>query len=96
MRFTDIDQQQWRRWRKVLHSALNSTATDQYKPIQSMESRQLLHELLTDPSQYRTHLERYAASVVVSVTYGRRVTNLANDEVVDFNRDSMHYLTSVK
>lgn len=55
-----------------------------------------MHDLLIDPSACRTHLERYAASVVVSVTYGRRVTDLVNDEVVSFNRDSMHYLTSVK
>lgn len=79
-----------------MHGALNSTASDQYKPIQSSESQQLMHELLTDPTRYRSHIERYAASVVVSVTYGRRVTDLSNDEVVDFNRDSMHYLTSIK
>jgi hypothetical protein len=86
----------WRKWRKGLHSLLNNKATDAYKPIQDMESKQLMHEMLIDPAGYRTHLERYATSVVVSITYGRRVTDIYNDAVVNFNRQSMHYLTSVK
>lgn len=92
MGYTDA----WRKWRKALHSSLNSKATEVYKPIQEMESKQLLHELLVDPEGYRTHFERYATSVVVSLTYGRRVLDIHNDEVVVFNRQSMHYLTSVK
>lgn len=86
----------WRKWRKALHSLLNSNATNVYKPIQDMESKQFMHELLVDPVNYRTHSERYATSVVVSITYGRRVTDIHNDAVVNFNRESMHYLTSVK
>jgi cytochrome P450 len=85
----------WRRWRKILHGAFNSKASEQYKPIQSLESKQFLNDLLKDPERYRTHLERYAASVVVSVTYGRRVHDVHKDEVVGYNRDAQEYLTSV-
>ena len=87
---------EWRKWRKALHGALNNRATDQYKPIQNMESKHLMMDLLERPEGHRAHLERYAASVVVSVAYGRRVTDISKDEVVDYNRDAMNYLTSVK
>lgn len=86
----------WRRWRKILHAAFNNKASDQYRPIQSLESKQFLHEMLATPQAYRAHLERYAASVIVSVTYGRRVHDIYTDEVVAYNRVAQEYLTSVK
>lgn len=86
----------WRRWRKVLHGSFMQKAADSYKPIQNLESKQLQHDLLTTPDNFRDHLERYAASVIVTVNYGRRVTNIWTDRVVCENRRSMDVLTSVK
>ncbi|KAJ7830878.1 cytochrome P450 [Mycena olivaceomarginata] len=43
----------------------------------------------------REHLERYATSVAVVVTYGRRVHDIYNDEVVRLNRESTDFLTSI-
>lgn len=71
-------------------------AADSYRPIQNLESKQLMKELSDDPTQFRDQLERYAASVVVTVTYGRRVHDIHADEVVVENRRSMDVLTSVK
>ncbi|GAA5975296.1 hypothetical protein JCM11641_005927 [Rhodosporidiobolus odoratus] len=85
----------WRRWRKVLHGSFMQKAADSYKPTQNLESKQLMHDLLTTPGQFRDHLERYAASVIVTVNYGRRVHNVHTDEVVCANRRSMDVLTSV-
>ncbi|GJN91185.1 hypothetical protein Rhopal_004203-T1 [Rhodotorula paludigena] len=85
----------WRRWRKVLHGSFMQKAADSYKPIQNLESKQLQHDLLTTPDNFRDHLERYAASVIVTVNYGRRVTNIWTDRVVCENRRSMDVLTSV-
>ncbi|KAJ7845283.1 cytochrome P450 [Mycena olivaceomarginata] len=45
--------------------------------------------------RYREHLERYATSVAVVVTYGRRVHDIYNDEVVRLNRESTDFLTSI-
>lgn len=56
----------------------------------------LMHELLQTPEDFRTHLERYAASVIVSVTYGRRVEDVKTDVVVRRNAEAMERLTSVK
>lgn len=55
-----------------------------------------MHELLQTPEEFRTHLERYAASVIVSVTYGRRVEDVKTDVVVRRNAEAMERLTSVK
>ena len=91
MRYGD----RWRAWRKILHNFLNTRSVDAYRPIQNFESKQLLYDILESPSGFRHHIERYAASVVVCITYGRRVHDVLADEVVCFNRDSMAYLTSV-
>ncbi|KAL2020641.1 hypothetical protein VTK56DRAFT_8131 [Thermocarpiscus australiensis] len=85
----------WRRWRKLLHSGFMQRRSESYRPIQSLESKVLMHELLTNPADFRTHLERYAASVIVTVTYGRRVEDVRTDAVVRMNAESMERLTSV-
>lgn len=86
----------WRRWRKLLHGGFMQRQSETYRPIQSLESKVLMHDLLKDPAGFRSHLERYAASVIVTITYGRRVENLKTDIVVQRNAESMDRLTSVK
>ncbi|KAJ7141223.1 cytochrome P450 [Mycena epipterygia] len=85
----------WRRWRRVLHGSFMQRSSDTYKPIQSLESKQLMAELTKAPTKYREFIERYATSVVVVVTYGRRVHNIYNDEVVCLNRETQDFLTSI-
>ncbi|KAJ6561881.1 cytochrome P450 [Mycena capillaripes] len=85
----------WRRWRRVLHGSFMQKASDTYKPIQNLESKQLLFELATAPTKFREHLERYTTSVAVVVTYGRRVHDIYNDEVVCLNRETNDFLTSI-
>jgi len=55
-----------------------------------------MHDLLNDPQNFREHLERYAASVIITVTYGRRVEDVKTDKVVRMNAESMTRLTLVK
>ncbi|KAK0385962.1 hypothetical protein NLU13_7136 [Sarocladium strictum] len=85
----------WRRWRKLLHSGFMQRASESYRPIQSLESKVLMWDLLSTPAQFRTHLERYAASVIVTITYGRRVDDVRTDVVVQRNAEAMGRLTSV-
>lgn len=84
----------WRRWRKVLHSGLHSRKADTYQEIQSLESKVAMYQLLTDPEHWERHLQRYAASVVVSMSYGRRVNSI-DEWIVKENNEAMDYLTSV-
>ncbi|KAF8176725.1 cytochrome P450 [Mycena galopus ATCC 62051] len=85
----------WRRWRRVLHGSFMQKASDTYKPIQNLESKQLMFELVKSPAKYREHLERYATSVAVVLTYGRRVHDIYKDEVVCLNRETNDFLTSI-
>ncbi|KAK7934811.1 cytochrome P450 [Apiospora marii] len=86
----------WRRWRRLLHSGFMQRRSVSYRPLQALESAVLVGDLLRRPDGFRGHLERYAASVTVLVTYGRRVTDVAGDEVVRRNIEAMGRLTSVK
>ncbi|KAK7954217.1 cytochrome P450 [Apiospora saccharicola] len=86
----------WRRWRKLLHSGFMQRKSASYRPIQRLESAVLVGDLLREPEGFRVHLERYAASVILLVTYGRRVTDVAGDEVVRRNIEAMGRLTTVK
>ena len=86
----------WRRWRKLLHSGFMQKQSQTYRPVQSLESTVLMHELLNSPAAYRKHLERYAASVIVTVAYGRRVENVETDIIVRRNAESMERLVQSK
>ncbi|KAK3354060.1 cytochrome P450 [Lasiosphaeria hispida] len=85
----------WRRWRKLLHSGFMMRQSETYRPVQSAESRVLMGELLREPEGFRRHVERYAAAVIVTVTYGRRVRDVRTDEVVRRNNESVGRLISV-
>ncbi|EGO01020.1 hypothetical protein SERLA73DRAFT_71993 [Serpula lacrymans var. lacrymans S7.3] len=84
----------WRKWRKVLHSGFHARRSDTYKDIQSLESKLSMYQILNDPKHWEQHLQRYAASVVVSVSYGRRVESI-DEWIVQENIEAMDYLTSV-
>ncbi|KAF8187535.1 hypothetical protein K438DRAFT_1764702 [Mycena galopus ATCC 62051] len=55
--------------------------SDTYKPIQNLESKQLMFKLARSPAKYCKYLDRYTNSVAVVVTYGCRVHDIYKDEV---------------
>ncbi|KDR77141.1 hypothetical protein GALMADRAFT_431691 [Galerina marginata CBS 339.88] len=83
----------WRKWRKVLHSGFHSRQAETYNDIQSIESKVVMKQILDDPGNYERHLQRFAASVAVSVTYGRRI-NSVDEWIVKENMDAVDYLVS--
>lgn len=80
--------QSWRKWRRSQHSSLHARASLSYKPIQSLESKLSMHQILETPSNFERHLQRYAASVATSVAYGRRVESV-DEWIVKENMESM-------
>jgi len=78
----------WRKWRRSQHSSLHTRAALSYKPIQSLESKLAMYQILETPAYYEQHLQRYAASVATSVAYGRRVTSV-DEWIVKENMESM-------
>ena len=44
-----------------------------YQPVQSLESKKLLHDLLNTPERYERHFERYATGLIFRLAYGKVV-----------------------
>ncbi|KAL5514879.1 hypothetical protein ACEPAG_2195 [Sanghuangporus baumii] len=86
--------EEWRKWRKILHTGFHFRQAQKYRIIQSLESKATMQQIVENPEEYEKHIQRYAASVVVSVTYGRRVESV-DEWIVAENAKSMAYLTSV-
>ncbi|KAA1474399.1 cytochrome P450 [Dentipellis sp. KUC8613] len=78
----------WRKFRRVYHTGFHSRKANTYRDIQSLESKLLMHQLLHEPNDYERHVQRYAASVVVSVSYGKRIDSV-DEFIVKENMDSM-------
>ncbi|CAA7271157.1 unnamed protein product [Cyclocybe aegerita] len=75
----------WRNWRALMHAGMSVEASQNYKILQSLESKILLRDLLSasDSVEYSAHLRRFAISVVFCVAYGRRVLSLDDPLVVE-------------
>ncbi|KAB2575201.1 Cytochrome P450 monooxygenase yanC [Lasiodiplodia theobromae] len=70
----------WRKVRNLLHAALNLETSVMYKPVQDFETKSVLWELLhvKDDHEFYNINRRYSASVIMLVTYGRRITSWAD------------------
>jgi cytochrome P450 len=64
--------------RKISHALLNISKSVSYQPVQDLESKQLLYDLLRTPERFYDHNRRYSASVIISITYGHRIATWDN------------------
>lgn len=72
-----------RRMRRVLHAGLQPKVAETYEPIQTRSAKNLILDMLNDPKNHQGHAMRYAASVVMSFTYGKTTpTSYTDPEVV--------------
>ncbi|KAL3450431.1 cytochrome P450 [Aspergillus insuetus] len=74
MNYTD----QFRAHQRLQAAVLNTTPAASYLPLQTLESHQLLHDLLTQASgpagaDVHPHIERAIASIIHALLYGFRV-----------------------
>ncbi|KAI3614833.1 cytochrome p450 [Moniliophthora roreri] len=87
--------------RKLFHVAMNANTTKKYRDIQELESRVLLHDLITplepeDDAKGNRHwysfidrlLHKQNTSVVLTVTYGKRVPNSDKSGIVQAIHDT--------
>jgi len=72
----------WKRFRRVLHSQLDNKAATSYQPIQERASRELILDILERPKDFTEALTRYAASVIIKITYGKLTPIHHGDEEV--------------
>jgi len=55
-----------------MHQILNNTQHSIFEPCQDVESRALLYQYLRNPEAFAQATERFANSVIMNVTFGRR------------------------
>ncbi|KAJ7612206.1 cytochrome P450 [Roridomyces roridus] len=85
---------EWRTLRKTAHAILTPQAATRHLAIQRAEATQLLHDILTSPQDFYTHVRRYTISVIMSVLYGQRVPHYGTPETIAFF-EMMHLWTEV-
>ncbi|GIJ81524.1 hypothetical protein Asppvi_000023 [Aspergillus pseudoviridinutans] len=84
--------ERWRRGRKLMHRLTMTSAANSYQPIQSLESKRMLYDLLRDPSRYGLWFERYAGGVIFRLGYGKTI-NTGEEEHV---RKAFHVVHTVE
>lgn len=68
--------QRWRTYRKVMHETLQDKAAKLYEPIQQREAAIAMLHLGRTPEKFQSVFKRYAASVIMQVTYDYKITTL--------------------
>ncbi|KAJ7627632.1 cytochrome P450 [Mycena polygramma] len=71
-----------RKLRKALHAQLRPIVAAEYEPIQQINAQHHMLNLLKDPANHMTHAQGYAASVILSLTYGKPSRTLSDDPIV--------------
>ncbi|UZJ51803.1 hypothetical protein CBS101457_001123 [Exobasidium rhododendri] len=71
----------WRINRKILHEALQDKSAANYEPIQLKESRATIVACEREKNSFQDQFGRYAASVIMTVSYDYPVTSL-NDPLL--------------
>ncbi len=61
------------------------------KPLQEMESRKYLRDILVDPIHFLDHVKRYSASVILAVTYGQRIETLDDPILAEIYRETTFF-----
>lgn len=68
----------WRSYRKVMHETLQAK---DYEGIQKRESVITVQQIGSQPSRFQDHFHRYAASLIMTITYDQAVTSLEDKRV---------------
>ncbi|KAJ7145385.1 cytochrome P450 [Mycena crocata] len=59
-----------RKLRKAIHAQMRPLVAAEYQPVQQMNAQHHILELLKDPAEHMSYAQGYAASVILSLTYG--------------------------
>ncbi|KAF5548886.1 cytochrome p450 [Fusarium mexicanum] len=71
---------EWCKQRKAMHQILNNTKSTVFQPFQDLESRALLYHYIKKPDRWWEANARFANSIIMSVTYGKR-SDLGNPDL---------------
>ena len=63
---------------RAAHTHLQAKAAESYAPIQMQAASNVIIDILNDPKHHQAHANRYAASVILRVTYGKSTPTETN------------------
>jgi hypothetical protein len=74
--------------RKLTHLGVGTQQVRNYQSLQSDENKVVLRDLLNEDGvkNWEAHLERYAASVVSIIGFGRRIASIDDPIIVEVIR----------
>ncbi|KAG1740507.1 cytochrome P450 [Suillus paluster] len=82
----------FRRMRKAIHTNLQPKATEAYQDMQRENARNFILDILNDAKNHQNHAKRYAASVILRVTYGKSAPTANTDpEVIHIRKVIDHF-----
>ncbi|KAI0644223.1 cytochrome P450 [Trametes meyenii] len=65
---------QWRLYRRALHNSFVPETLKRYFPVQLQATRELLREILENPTEFSTHIKFSLAAVILRIVYGLDAT----------------------
>nr|BED42995.1 cytochrome P450 monooxygenase [Trametes versicolor] len=75
-----------RRYRGILHATLQPASATRYEYLQAQNARNFITDILDRPDEFIDHSRRYAASVIMSITYGKTTpTSFSDPDVKQIN-----------
>lgn len=83
--------QQWRTHQKMQASCLNIRQSQMYRPVQDLESKQLVYDLLHSDDFAKLY-HRYTASLMFGLTYGKRSPTGEDPEIKGADQVNANFL----
>src|ERR1700744_552978 len=78
--------QRWRDHQRVQTAFVNIRASQNYRPLQELESLQLINELLEPDADFSDRYHRYSSSLIFGLAYGRRTPRGDEREVLGIDQ----------
>ncbi|KAH7379152.1 cytochrome P450 [Phaeosphaeria sp. MPI-PUGE-AT-0046c] len=97
--YTKEQRERFRDLRKITHHGVGIQQVQGYRSFQDDENKAVVYDLLTSPDDYVAHFERYAASVVSIIGFGRRIASVTDPivtEVIAFMQLAAHVAVIAK
>ncbi|KAG2046951.1 cytochrome P450 [Suillus hirtellus] len=89
--------ERFRRLRKAVHPHLQPKAAEEYQDMQRENAMKFILDMLNDPTTHQKHAQRYAASVILRVTYGKSApTSNTDPEVVRIYNVAKHFQATIR
>jgi len=87
----------FRRHRKEVHTHIKTKVAETYQDMQRENAMIFVWDMLNDPKNPQKHAQRFAASVILRVTYGKSVPTANTDpEVVRIRRVMEHFQVAMR